>query len=226
MKTWYLLLFLAVVIVSCKKDEGIDPASIYTGQEYFPDDTGIVRIYLADSIAWDEFTGTVDTFRYYYREKIESHFTDNSGRKTQRIERYLYDSLNGNWVIWKVLSANRTATTAEVVEENYRYLRLVFPPKLNANWNGNVHNTLDEQTYKITALHQAETTPYFQLDSTLTVVEADDFSLIRDQYAEERYASGKGMYYCFRKDVETNPSNLQILSGYSYTARLVSFTKP
>jgi hypothetical protein len=229
MKSSRCLLFifvLALFAVSCSKDDETTPASYYTGQNYFPDDTGIVRIYVVDSVAYDEFTNTVDTFRYYFREVIESHFLDNSGRKTQRIERYLYDSTAGNWIIWKVVSANLTATTAEVTEDNYRYLRLIFPPALNANWNGNVHNTLDAQTYKITAVHQPETTAWFQLDSTLTVVEADDFTLIRDRYAEERYSSGKGMYYRYHKDVETNPANLQIISGFIYTAHLVSFTEP
>jgi hypothetical protein len=224
----YILLLAAVAVlaVSCNKDEEDSPTSFYTGKNYFPDEVGIDRVYLVDSIAWDEFTNTIDTFSYYYREVIESHYTDIAGRNTQRIERFLYDSTAGNWVIWRVASANVTTGTAELVDDNFRYLRLIFPPSLNSSWNGNVHNTLDPLTYRITALHQPETTPYLQFDSTLTVVQQDDFTLIYDRYAEERYAADFGLYYRYQKDVETNPSNLQIISGFTYTARLISFTNP
>lgn len=221
-----LLLLLAIFVQSCKKDDDETPVALYTGQNYYPDEIGIERTYLVDSIAWDEFTNTIDTFRYYYREVIASHYTDNSGRKTQRIERFLFDSTAGNWVIWRVVAANVTSGTAELLDDNIRYLRLVFPPSLNTSWNGNVHNTLDPLTYKITAVHEPETTPFLQFDSTLTVVQQDDFTLIYDRYAEERYAANCGLYYRYQKDVETNPSNLQIISGFIYTCRLISFTNP
>jgi len=221
-----VLLFLAIFFQSCKKDEEETPISLYTGQNYYPDETGIERTYLVDSIAWDEFTNTIDTFRYYYREVIESHYTDNAGRKTQRIERFLFDSTAGTWVIWRVMAANVTSGTVELLDDNIRYLRLVLPPSLNTSWNGNVYNTFDPLSYKITAVHEPETTPFLQFDSTLTVVQQDDFTLIYDRYAEERYAANYGLYYRYQKDVETNPSNLQIISGFIYTCRLISFTNP
>ena len=224
-KHYILLLFSAMMLMaSCKKDEDEPPASYYNGHGYFPDEDGIERVYRVDSIAWDEFTNTVDTFIYDYKEVIESHYTDNEGRFTQRIERYLYDSASAAWVIWKVTSANRTASTAEVVEDNYRYLRLVFPPALNETWNGNVHNTLGSQEYQINAIHQPETTPSFQFDSTLTVIQIDELTAFTDKYAQERYASRYGLYYTLKRDLETNISGV-ITSGYTYESKLISFTR-
>lgn len=220
-----LILFSAIVfIAACKKDEDQPPASYYNGHNYFPDEDGVERVYHVDSIAWDEFTNSIDTFTYDYKEIIESHYTDNQGRPTQRIERYLYDSASTSWTIWKVLSANRTSSTAEVVEDNYRYLRLVFPPALNETWNGNVHNTLDPQEYQITAVHQPEAFSPFTFDSTLTVLQIDEMTAFTDKYAREHYASGYGLYHTLKRDLETNISGT-ITSGYIYESKLISFTR-
>jgi hypothetical protein len=220
-----LLLLMTVLAVGCKKEEDA-PTPIFMGTEYFPDKEGIERIYLVDSIAWDEFTNSVDSFRYYYKEKITAHYFNNEGNKTQRIEQFLYDSTAGAWVIWKVQAANLKTTTAEVIEDNYRFIKLIFPLKSNSFWNGNAYNPLGEQRYKVTSLNQPTTTSFLTFDSTATVLQQDDFTLIYDRFAEEKYAIKIGLFQRTVTDVTTNPSNLQIIGGYKYIARLVSFTKP
>lgn len=222
--TVLLCLICLVFIISCDKENDQAP-SYYSGKNYFPDKEGLERVYLVDSIAWDDFSISVDTFQYFMKEVIAGHYNDNAGRITQRIERYWYDSLQGNWIIWKVWAANLTATSAEVVEDNYRFQKLVFSPRLNLKWNGNVHNTLDPQEYKITSVHQPDSNPWLQFDSTLTVLQEDDFSAIYDRFAQEKYASGTGMYYRHQTNVETTP-NGQIVSGFKYTARLFSVQVP
>ena len=221
----FILCFLSMsLILSCDKEDDSAP-SVYTGKDYFPDTDGIERIYLVDSVAWDDFNNTVDTFQYFMKEVIAGHYSDNQGRTTQRIERYWYDSTQGSWIIWKVWAANLTATTAEVVEDNYRFQKLVFVPRVKLKWNGNVHNSLESQEYKITSVHESDSNPWLQFDSTLTVLQQDDFTAIYDKFAEEKYASGIGLYYRHQTDVVTN-TNLSIISGFKYTARLYSVHLP
>jgi len=103
-----------LLVTSCSKEESDSGTDRKTGYSYFPVDSGIVRIYQIDSIYWDEFTGINDTVSYRIKEVIAGTFTDNAGRKSQRIERFREDAA-GNWTIDRVWSAVRTKTTAEVM---------------------------------------------------------------------------------------------------------------
>src|SRR4030067_3558016 len=83
--TLFLQGLITVLIISCKKDVSVNPD---LGYEYFPATVGKYVVYDVDSIVYNDFTGTTDTFKYQIKETIESIFLDNSNRQTLRIERY------------------------------------------------------------------------------------------------------------------------------------------
>src|ERR1035437_494730 len=124
-----LMLFCGITFFSCKKDKPI-AASVDFGYNYYPNDVGHYVIYQVDSV--NNTPNVFDSIRYQLKELIAATFLDNSGRPTLRIERYYkmfhfnthsYDSV---WSVPRVWSANRTTSTAEKVEENIRYIKLVF----------------------------------------------------------------------------------------------------
>jgi len=79
----------------------------------------------------------MDTTYYKYRikEKLEEKFTDNQGREAIKLVRYIkkfdqnisYDNIS--WQIKDVWNYTKTATTLEVVEEDIRFTKLIFPIK-------------------------------------------------------------------------------------------------
>ena len=128
-----LIALLSVfLLLSCKKDVEVPPD---VGYSYFPDRVGKYVIYEVDSTRQNDSLDVDTTYHYLLKEVIESIITDNEGRPSLRIERYVkyYDPLvpysQMQWTLKDVWMATLTSTTAETVEENVRYLKLVFPLK-------------------------------------------------------------------------------------------------
>ena len=88
-----------------------------------------------------------DTAMYQLKEITTEEFLDNEGRLTYRIERYWRDDSNANWSIKDVWYSNKTTTTAEKVEENVRFTKLIFPINTAKYWDGNAFNNLEEWEY-------------------------------------------------------------------------------
>ncbi|CAN5901606.1 hypothetical protein BH11BAC7_BH11BAC7_31280 [soil metagenome] len=219
------------LISSCKKDEPIPD----TGYSYFPDNIGHWCIYEVDSTEYRAFFLDTIRHRYQVKEVIESYFTDNSGRQAMRVERYkrMYNDTvpyaNLPWVISRVWSFTRTATTGEKTEEDQRFIRLAFVPREGKKWNGNAFNTIGEWQYKYTAVDQPYSINAMNFDSTLTVVQKLDTNLIDYRIFTERYARHVGMIEKTVIDVHDNvpvfgvPVLNRIESGTIYTVKLVSW---
>jgi hypothetical protein len=177
-----------------------------------------------DSIFWDAFTHVHDTVSYELKEILDSTYLDNQQRPTQRIERFKKDSI-GNWVIYKVWASNLTSTTAEQVEDNLRFVKIVFKPALNSTWNGNSLNTLDPQIYRINSLNNPESLGALSFDSTMTVMHEYTDTLVNKLSGIEKYATGVGLYYRQSSDLHYIFPTGTIKSGYIYTETLTSYTK-
>ena len=161
MRQIIILLFLLVVIASgifsCKKDGKVPNM----GYNYFPDKQGMYVVYDVDSFYYDDFNDVVDTTKFLLKEKIESIYTDNQGRPTIRLERYVkyYDTLvpysSMPWTLRDIWAENKTASTTEKVEENQRYIKLAFPVKEAQTWDGNAQNNLGADNYSYYFYDQA-----------------------------------------------------------------------
>lgn len=207
----FILLIVLSGSFSCKKDKDEAPDM---GYNYFPNQVGKYVIYDVDSFYYDDFFSPVkiDTTRFQLKEKIQSTYLDNQNRTTLRLERYVryynplvpYSSLP--WVLRDVWAANRTATTAEKVEENDRYIKLAFPVKLEKEWNGNAQNVYGEQTYFFEFVNVARTIGGTTFDSVLQVNQKDESSLIGVQYYIEKYAKRTGMVYKQVIDIQSQPN--------------------
>lgn len=224
----FLFLILLATISSCEKDIHIvEPVDF--GYRYFPGDVGRYVIYEVDSIAYDDAAHPADTTRYLLKELIASMFLDNSGRQTLRIERYYkiynpsvpYDSLP--WTGPRVWFANQNSTTAEKVEENIRYIKLVFPPSKGKEWNGNAYNSLGQKDYEIISSDQAEIVNSNSFDSVVTVLQSEQKDFIRYIYEIEKYARGVGLVYKERDSIYHGGTSDSV--GYAFKQRIVSYGK-
>lgn len=220
----YLIIITALTafISSCKKNE--DQAPLYLGYDYFPVNTGRVLIYDADSTITDEFTQATTMHHFQIKEVIDSTYLDNENRPTQRIERYMRDSANAPWVIFKVWSATLTNTRAERYEDNVRYVKLVFPVKQDIHWNGNALNTNDALDYMYTEVNSAMMLNNASYDSVLTVLQDEEDNLIEHRYFMEQYAAGVGMIYKENVKQEIDFNLQTVKSGYIYKETLMTYT--
>ncbi|MCE3279960.1 MAG: hypothetical protein K0S44_2151 [Bacteroidetes bacterium] len=197
-------------ISSCSKDPGPNPD---LGYNYFPDQVGRYVVYTVDSFYYDASANPpiIDTIKFQIKEKIQSVYTDNEGRPTMRLERYIkyYDPLvpysNMSWTLKDVWSQNKTLRTAEKVEENLRYIKLAFPIKEAQEWNGNAQNSQDAQNYFYAFFDQARTIGNIKFDSVLQVTQQNESSLVHLKYNEEKYARNVGLIYKRGINIESQP---------------------
>jgi hypothetical protein len=84
------------------------------------------------------FNQTTEVHSYQQKDVVDSLFMDNLGRPSYRIFRFLRD-VDGTqpWSSAGTYYITPTSTTTEVIEENMRTIRLIYPVKLNETWHGN-----------------------------------------------------------------------------------------
>ncbi len=223
-----ILIFMCLLFSSCKKDAPSD-TTLNQGYNYFPGEVGSYIIYEVDSIAYDDKSHAPDTTRYLLKEVFASTFTDNSGRPTLRLERFIkmyndsipYDSLN--WTGPRVWYANITSNTVEKVEENIRYIKLVFPTKKGKEWDGNVYNTFSKKNYEIESADVLESINNLTFDSVATVKQNEQINIIEYIYEAEKYARNIGMIYKVRDSLYDGGTADTV--GYSYRQKIVSYGK-
>ncbi len=213
------ILFMGLALASCKKDKEEEPD---LGYDYYPGKVGSYIVYDVDSIGYRKLNQDTITLKFQIKEKIDSIFTDNQGRPTLKIIRYRknYDPMvpysSMSWTIQDVWSANITKTTAEVVEENIRFVKLIFPARKSATWNGNAQNTMGQWDYKYTEFETAATVGGKSFDKTLKVTQKYFPSAISYQNYYERYAKGVGMIYRIIEDYDYQDGNGNANPGHIY----------
>ncbi|MFZ5552107.1 MAG: hypothetical protein ACOZCO_03250 [Bacteroidota bacterium] len=183
------ILIIFLVIASCKKEA--DPPNL--GYTYFPLEVGRWAQYNVTEIKVDTIVNYYDTAIYQLKEVIESQFIDNQGRPSFRIERFWRTADSLPWTMKDVWFATRTNTMAEKVEEDERFVKMVFPVNADKEWNGNIYNTLPEWEYAYENLHKNTTVNSLSFDSTTTVLQRDNYNFIEYEYAYEIYAAGVGL---------------------------------
>lgn len=206
-----LLLIIISCVLSCKKENYKDNTNY--GYNYQPDSIGSFVIYKVDSAVYQDFDKTVRFSTIYLKEKIGDGFIDNIGRYANVIKRYYSDTLSNDTIStrWEQYNANyivKTVKTLERVEDNLRYIKLVFPNDVNTKWLGNKYITipppfiLDTANYYINDWKYTikNKDKYFNntvraFDSTMLITAIQDSSAITKTYSVEKYARNVGLIY-------------------------------
>ncbi len=218
---WMILMVLTLsFFAGCKKDSDLPPTDM--GYRYYPIQPGHWISYQVDSIAWDDFTATVDTFQFQIMERFESEFIDDQGRNSIRIERYKRDGDTSSWAIKDVWYSCRTTTTVEKTEENIRLLKMIFPIEDHKQWNGNIYNTLEAQDYEYTDVHTPMQYGSFHFDSTTRVLQREEYTQISENLEEEVFATGVGLVYKRYVNLEKLPTG-QITKGTDFTYQIIGW---
>ena len=213
-------ILISTLFFSCKKDK--NTATPNFNYNYANLKVGKYVIYNVDSITFNDFTGTVDTSKFQIKEVLASNYTDLEGDNAFKIIRYKKDIDSLTWVLTDVWDCKITTRTYEKVVENVRYIKMIFPIRLNQTWNGNSKNNLGNLTYEFTSVHQPEVIGGNALDSVSTVLQNDNINLVQEEYAEEKFAANIGLVY--KKNISKIRSDLSSpWSGYDVTMTLLTY---
>ena len=212
----FLISAIFLTVAGCKntKDEVID-----FKYEYYPLEPGHWIEYDVDSIIFSDIalpTVIIDTISYQIREEIASTFYDNEGRETYRIERFRRNSDDDAWIINRVWSLNFETNNLQKVEDDLRFVKLVFPPRRNKKWLGNtfIQTTeeleyLEDWEYKYSEIDEPLSIAGISFDSSLTVLQEADSTLLEKTYSIERYAKNVGLVYKELQVLETQRTDPQ-----------------
>jgi len=112
--------------------------------EYLPLTVGKYISYRLDSTVFTNFGRNEETHRYQVKHVVDAQVTDNLGRPSFRILRYLRDSSGTQpWVENGTYFITNLTDQAEVIEDNLRYIKLHLPFKVNTDWKGNKYLSSD-----------------------------------------------------------------------------------
>lgn len=213
---------LAVLFSACKKENTSQSIQLHT--DYFPLQEGRYIIYTAQEIVHDDDAGVHDTVKFQLKTVWGEIYEDNLGRVGREFLRYKSYDQGQTWQLTDVWSGFVSSSSAEMVEENQRKIKLVFAPTEDKVWNINSLNNLNAQEAFYENIHQPYSWNNHQFDSTVTVIQADFFSLVDYQKQKEMYAKNVGLIEKSYKDlVIENFDTLHPKKGNEIWYRLIDF---
>ena len=202
MKYLVSLVLIGILVLGCS-EETIEVDGTVEGLEYFPVQEGNEWVYEYDSIVYDENKGIIDTNSGFIREVVFDSEVDGSFK----IERSFRKKVDDSWVVTDIWSGRLEDRRAIRTEENLSFIKLVFPPNLNVNWDGNA--LFDQNVeiviageplrpyqgwdYQIVGNEGSYSYEGFQSDDVIDVLQVDETSLIDRRYSLERFARGGGL---------------------------------
>lgn len=131
-----IIAFISISLFSCKTEtEDFTTDQI---KDYMPLTVGKYISYRLDSLVFTGFGRTIETHRYQVKDQVDALITDNLGRPSYRVYRYLRDSLGITpWQASGTYFITPLSDQIETVEDNLRFIKLHLPMKDNFSWKGN-----------------------------------------------------------------------------------------
>ncbi len=131
-----LLAIVITTLFSCKTEK--EEFTTDNISDYIVLTPGKYITYRLDSLVFTNFGRTTETHRYQVKDQVDALITDNLGRPSYRIYRYLRDSLGTTaWQPTGTYFITPLADQIEVIEDNLRVIKLHMPIKDGFSWGGN-----------------------------------------------------------------------------------------
>lgn len=211
----------------CNKTVLDENFQVNLGHEYFPLEVGKYIVYEVDSIYYyfnDEIGGIAKVeSSSQIREEIVDTLRDNIGRQTFIIHRFYRKNDSQPWQIKDAWTSLKETQSAEKVEENLRFVKMVFPVEEDQTWDGNLF--VDEEqnvpfiqfpsgdvlsivmfknwSYSVLSKDSPDVIGGNIFDETLQIIQADDENLIEKRYSVEKYAKNVGLIYKEQQILDT-----------------------
>lgn len=209
----------SVLLAGCEKKN--DNYSSDAVTDYVNLQVGKYVIYRLDSTGFVNFGQKDTVISYQAKDVVDAQITDNLGRPSWRIVRYLRDTgstSESDWAPKLTYQVTPSRENIEVNEANFRYLKLVLPVKEGYSWKGNGYlpdnpyvdlyefsNDEDIQDWDYTYQNVGASATFNNknYDSTITVLQIADSTNLpltagipaSKTYWSETYAKHIGLVY-------------------------------
>jgi hypothetical protein len=126
---------LLISIAGCEKEDNFSSAEL---TDYMNLAVGKFVRYRLDSTLYINFGQNDTVVKYQAKDVVEAAITDNLGRPSWRVVRYLSDTTGtAPWVPATTYMITPTRESLEVIENNLRFTKLKLPIRESFNWKGN-----------------------------------------------------------------------------------------
>jgi len=214
----FIILFL-IIISSCKP---INYINENYHSKYFPIELNQEKEFLVTNINHSSFGK--DTVTYYLKEVISEKFLNLEGDSAYRIERFWKTDSMDNYEIKDIWVANKSLNFAQLVEENIRFTKLIFPFDVNVVWDGNAFNNQQSQEYRIESINIPYNVNGLSFDSSISVIQNYKSNLLEYENSKEIYVIGVGLVYKEDIQVLINSADSNDFSqGYEFYQELIEF---
>ena len=204
---WFFLLLMVGCLFDCSEETEVFDRDL--GLDFYPLEIGKYKIYELDSIIYDpaaNFT-RIDTFTSFIREEIADTLTDNTGNTVYRIERFIRKTMDDAWRIDRVFVMSIDENRAFWVEDNLRFIKLVFPFERGTTWDGNSFfdptlivtvagesiEMFKDWSYEVEDVQSNVEINGRNFEEVVTVNNATSENLIEQRTVTEKYARGIGL---------------------------------
>lgn len=223
-----LMVSLGWLMVACQTST-VEPVNGLVGYEYFPLQKGRYIIYDVDSTTV-RFVYGQRYSKYQLKELVSDSFPDIFGNITFKIIRYIRPDADATWRLDSVWTASRTASQAVKTENNVPFVKMIFPLKNKATWDGNRLNPYfkgNPETYTIGMLGESFAVGGTTYPNVVQIIQAQDSSLIDKNVSIEYYAEGIGLIY--KQKIQYNyrqdPPSDSVITGGNYHQRIITHGK-
>jgi hypothetical protein len=188
----YLIVVVSILAVSCDSSDDEKPRD--TGTAYFPLRKGLFQIYDVQEIKYT--LGVPETLVYELKTVVTDSFKNAEGNYSYVIERSKRNAGQIDFSYLDTWSARRDNREAVMNEENISFLKLKFPVLEGEQWNGNIYNSLGEDTYLLETTDAPFVSNGIEYLDCLVIEQHDnqDFVVAFDR-RKEVYAKDIGLVY-------------------------------
>lgn len=214
----FIILFL-IIISSCKP---INYINENYHSKYFPIELNQEKEFFVTNINHSSFGK--DTVTYYLKEVISEKFLNLEGDSAYRIERFWKTDSMDKYEIKDIWVANKSLNFAQLVEENIRFTKLIFPFDVNVVWDGNAFNNQQSQEYRIESINIPYNVNGLSFDSSISVIQNYKSNLLEYENSKEIYVIGVGLVY--KEDIEVlinSADSNDFSQGYEFYQELIEF---
>lgn len=192
MKLFLQFLGFLALAAACEGEEGPtgDP-----GSAYFPLQKGLYHIYSVHEIHHSSGAEPL-VLNYQLKTAVVDSFASASGQYTYVLHRYHRLDDGGVWEPLDTWSLRKDHREVIVSEGNTPFVKIRFPVTGSMRWNGNALNTMAEDEYAFTDLHEPWQVEGMNFEKTVTVEQErnEDLIVFRDE-RREVYAREVGLVY-------------------------------
>ncbi|MFN8349716.1 MAG: hypothetical protein U0X91_32245 [Spirosomataceae bacterium] len=139
---------------------------------------------------------------YQWKEVIAERYIHPAGQPTYRIARFRRNSDNQRWEPDSTITLRVFADHAVRNENGRDFVKMVFPIGEKSTWNGNIYNTLGEDSYELRNVNKPYKVGTAAFERTATVIQQNDSTLVNQDKRIEVYAADVGLIYRERINVQ------------------------